>query len=91
MSDKLQTVYVPTMPDGSIENLELVHPFTAIVVGNVKELSGYFFTPEELNKLKREVAEKAIMDYIQEGAVRNHAIMLGDYIDTYLNTHYPIL
>ena len=47
-----------------------------------------YHTPEELNKLKREVAEKALW-WMSEYAVTPDATTNG--IANYLNTNYPIL
>jgi hypothetical protein len=75
MEDKLQTVYVRK---NKSKNLLL----------DLKKKSGYFFTPEELNKRDREVAEKAYA----EGFCRASGLTESTLSkDKYLNTNYPIL
>ena len=57
-SKQIQTVYVEKNPDKDAGTFHIDQ------AGNEKYLSkqsGYFFTPEELNKLKREVAEKVLL------------------------------
>ena len=83
-SKQIQTVYVEKNPDKDAGTFHIDQ------AGNEKYLSkqsGYFFTPEELNKLKREVAEKAIW-WMEEYSRNPNATVDG--IANYINVNYPI-
>ena len=56
-SKQIQTVYVNSRNPTKFA-LHLRRGIHTLYQCDVEQKSGYFFTPEELNKLKREVAEK---------------------------------
>lgn len=80
-SKQIQTVYVPT---DKTTDFYLSNDIGD--TGFLNKQSVYIFTPEELNKRDREVAEKAYCNLLP---------VPGQYdlhkLQNYLNKHYPIL